>query len=59
MSTNIYASASQPQRAARLHSIDMMRGIVMLIMTLDHLRETFFLRWQVSDPMDVADLAPV
>lgn len=54
----MYASASPPQRAARLHSIDMMRGVVMLIMTLDHLRETFFLRWQVSDPMDVAHTEP-
>jgi uncharacterized membrane protein len=39
-------------------SIDVMRGLVMMIMMLDHVRETFFLRWQVSDPMDVAQTEP-
>ena len=41
---------------ARVASIDVMRGLVMMIMMIDHVRETFFLRWQVSDPMDVADI---
>jgi uncharacterized membrane protein len=35
-----------------------MRGLVMMIMMVDHVRETFFLRWQVSDPMSVADTEP-
>jgi uncharacterized membrane protein len=43
---------------ARVASIDVMRGLVMMIMMLDHVRETFFLRWQVSDPMDVATVEP-
>lgn len=30
----------------------------MMIMMVDHVRETFFLRWQVSDPMNVADTDP-
>jgi uncharacterized membrane protein len=30
----------------------------MLIMTLDHVRETFYLQHQVSDPMDVASTDP-
>jgi uncharacterized membrane protein len=42
----------------RVASIDVMRGLVMMIMMVDHVRETFFLRWQVSDPMDVADTDP-
>lgn len=42
----------------RVASIDVMRGLVMMIMMLDHVRETFFLRWQVSDPMNVADTDP-
>ncbi|MET0320240.1 MAG: heparan-alpha-glucosaminide N-acetyltransferase domain-containing protein [Duganella sp.] len=46
------------QRKARVASIDVMRGLVMMIMMLDHVRETFFLRWQVSDPMDVATVDP-
>lgn len=42
----------------RVASIDAMRGLVMMIMMVDHVRETFFLRWQVSDPMNVADTEP-
>lgn len=42
----------------RVASIDVMRGLVMMIMMVDHVRETFFLRWQVSDPMNVADTDP-
>ena len=34
-------------------SIDALRGLVMVFMLLDHVRETFFLHAQVSDPMDV------
>lgn len=37
----------------RIVSIDVMRGLVMLLMTVDHVRETFFLQHQVGDPMDV------
>ena len=37
----------------RIQSIDMMRGLVMLIMLLDHVRERFFYHMQVSDPMDL------
>ncbi|WP_162955163.1 OpgC domain-containing protein, partial [Pseudomonas aeruginosa] len=40
--------------SSRLHSIDALRGLVMLFMLLDHVRETFFLHRQVGDPMDVA-----
>jgi uncharacterized membrane protein len=42
----------------RIASIDVVRGLVMLIMTLDHVRETFYLQHQVSDPMDVASTDP-
>lgn len=38
----------------RINSIDMMRGMVMLIMLLDHVRERFFFHMQVSDPMDLS-----
>ncbi|WP_166803458.1 OpgC domain-containing protein, partial [Pseudomonas aeruginosa] len=37
--------------SSRLHSIDALRGLVMLFMLLDHVRETFFLHRQVGDPM--------
>ncbi|MFV3415823.1 DUF1624 domain-containing protein [Pseudomonas sp. NY15436] len=43
----------------RLHSIDALRGLVILLMLLDHVRETFYLHLQVSDPMDVTQTDPV
>lgn len=42
----------------RLQSIDMMRGLVMLIMLVDHVRERFYLHMQVSDPMDIDTTSP-
>lgn len=35
----------------RLQAIDALRGLVILIMMLDHVRETFYLHRQVTDPM--------
>ncbi|WP_426446697.1 DUF1624 domain-containing protein [Siccibacter colletis] len=42
----------------RLVAIDALRGLVMLLMLLDHVRETFFLHRQVGDPMDVTITEP-
>ncbi|MGF6272538.1 putative membrane protein [Massilia sp. UYP11] len=42
----------------RIASIDVARGLVMLLMTVDHVRETFFLQHQVGDPMDVGATDP-
>ncbi len=44
--------------ARRIASLDILRGFVMLVMLLDHVRETFFLHHQVGDPVDVATVAP-
>lgn len=44
--------------ASRLRSIDALRGLIILFMLLDHVRETFLLHRQVGDPMDVANTAP-
>jgi uncharacterized membrane protein len=44
--------------SSRLRSIDALRGLIILFMLLDHVRETFFLHRQVSDPMDVSTTAP-
>ncbi|SAI70967.1 Predicted membrane protein [Bordetella ansorpii] len=49
-------SSSVP--SSRLLSIDALRGLVMLIMLLDHVRETVYLHAQVTDPMDVANTPP-
>ncbi|MHA3893249.1 DUF1624 domain-containing protein [Acinetobacter sp. GXMZU3951] len=38
----------------RLQAIDALRGLVILIMMVDHVRETFYLHHQVSDPMNIA-----
>lgn len=45
-------------RGARVASIDVLRGLVMMIMMLDHAREAFFLHQPVSDPMNLADTGP-
>ena len=42
----------------RIKSIDALRGFVMVIMLIDHVRETFFLHLQVSDPVDVLVTIP-
>ena len=43
---------------SRIAVIDVMRGLVMLIMLFDHVRETVFMHHQVSDPMQVASVEP-
>jgi uncharacterized membrane protein len=50
--------AAAPIAGARLMSIDALRGLVMVIMLLDHIRETWFLHMQVTDPMDARMVMP-
>ena len=42
-----------PPPNQRLLSIDALRGLVIIFMLLDHVRETFFLHRQVVDPMNI------
>lgn len=42
----------------RLVSIDILRGLVIVIMLIDHTRERFFLHHQVADPMDIDTTDP-
>jgi uncharacterized membrane protein len=42
----------------RLQGIDALRGLVILLMLLDHVRETFYLHKQLADPIDVANTDP-
>ncbi|MFN3775667.1 DUF1624 domain-containing protein [Sphingomonas parapaucimobilis] len=44
--------------AARLASIDAVRGLVMVIMLLDHVRDTLGTHWLVGDPMDARLVVP-
>ena len=47
-----------PPLHQRLLSIDALRGLVILFMLLDHVRETFFLHRQVTDPMSIDSTEP-
>ncbi len=51
-----HAAAPAPRR--RLQSIDALRGFVMVVMLLDHLRETWFLHVAVADPIDARTALP-
>ncbi|MYM91860.1 DUF1624 domain-containing protein [Rugamonas sp. FT82W] len=43
----------------RIAVIDVLRGLVMLIMLFDHVRETIYLHMQVTDPMTVEATQPM
>jgi uncharacterized membrane protein len=51
MTTELNSTLAQKQR---LTSIDMVRGIVMIIMALDHTREFFHIDAQVFNPIDLS-----
>ncbi|EIZ83866.1 hypothetical protein WYO_3398 [Methylobacterium sp. GXF4] len=46
--------APTPHRSHRIAAIDALRGLVMLLMLVDHVREFVYLYAQVRDPMDLA-----
>ena len=50
--------AAQAKVRIRLLAIDALRGLVMLFMLVDHVRETWYLQNQVADPMDALTTAP-
>ncbi|MGQ0835390.1 MAG: DUF1624 domain-containing protein [Gammaproteobacteria bacterium] len=52
------ASRTEAASKSRIASIDVMRGLVILFMMLDHVRERIFLHVPLSDPMDVDATAP-
>jgi uncharacterized membrane protein len=54
LSVPLQSPATSIVHPGRLQSIDALRGLIIVLMLLDHVRETFFLHHQVSDPMDVA-----
>ena len=58
LSTAVPAPPVVPSAAARISSIDALRGLVILLMLVDHAREFFFIHAQVSDPMSVTETSP-
>ncbi|WP_416464429.1 DUF1624 domain-containing protein [Sphingomonas sp. VDB2] len=48
----------QARAKTRLLAIDALRGLVMIIMLVDHVRETWFLHHQVTDPMNALTVDP-
>jgi uncharacterized membrane protein len=52
-----YATISRDARSYRLTSIDMLRGLVIVIMAIDHVRD-FFMVSNVQDPMAQPDVPP-
>lgn len=51
-------SASSVLVKSRIASIDALRGLVILLMAVDHVRERFFYHLNVSDPMDLESTSP-
>jgi uncharacterized membrane protein len=47
-----------PAARVRLQNIDALRGFVMVLMLLDHVRETWFLYVPVADPVDARTALP-
>ena len=46
-------------RKNRIESIDFLRGLVMIIMALDHVRDYFFFGSFTSNPSDLATTTPL
>jgi uncharacterized membrane protein len=51
-------SGAAAAHSKRITSIDALRGLVMIIMLLDHVRETLYLHLQVTDPMTIPGTPP-
>jgi uncharacterized membrane protein len=50
--------ATRAAVGVRLANIDALRGFVMVLMLLDHLRETWFVGYAVADPIDARTILP-
>lgn len=52
------AAAATTKARARIEVVDVMRGLIMVIMLLDHVREAIYLHKVVTDPLDVENTEP-
>ena len=46
-------------KTSRVTSIDALRGIIMIIMALDHVRDFFHITAQTADPLDLTTTTPI
>jgi len=53
-----FTAKAAPVARVRLQNIDALRGFVMVLMLLDHVRETWFLHVAVADPVDAQTAMP-
>jgi len=52
------SSAATTVIKSRIASIDVLRGLVIVLMAVDHVRERYFYHLNVSDPMDLEATSP-